>query len=276
MELGKVISSKRKACGLTQQKLADMLHISFQAVSKWENNTAYPDLELLPKLAAALNTSLDALFSYSAVSVTTDYERRYSSSEDYYWGLNPNRLCFEIMKQMPPIKPLKVLDIGCGEGKDAVFLAKNGYIVTAFDAAQSGIDKAASLAEKSRVSVDLFKADIRDYRPDTQYDIIFSSGVLHYAGESMREEFMNSLKEHTADGGLNVLNVFVGKPFIPEKAPDADIGGTPHLWKSGELFTYYHDWLFTLCREEVFDCCSGGIPHKHCMDTLIAKKTAEL
>ena len=44
------------------------------------------------------------------------------------------------------------------------------------------------------------------------------------------------------------------------------------LWRSGELFEYYHDWLFHVCQEDIFDCNSGGIPHKHCMDTLIAQK----
>ena len=45
------------------------------------------------------------------------------------------------MKLRPPVKPLKVLDIGCGEGKDAVFLARNGYSVTAFDLSEAGIEK---------------------------------------------------------------------------------------------------------------------------------------
>ena len=43
--------------GLTQNQLAGILNISFQAVSKWENNTAYPDIEMLPRLASALNTT---------------------------------------------------------------------------------------------------------------------------------------------------------------------------------------------------------------------------
>lgn len=44
------------------------------------------------------------------------------------------------MKLRPPIKPYRVLDMGCGEGKDAVFLARNGYQVTAFDVAEYPID----------------------------------------------------------------------------------------------------------------------------------------
>lgn len=270
LKTGEVISKKRKELGLTQNQLARSLNISFQAVSKWENNTAYPDIEMLPKLAAALNTTVDALLGYS--SVVTDYDRRYNT-EEYYWGLIPNRICYDIMKLLPPVKPYRVLDIGCGEGKDAVFLARCGYAVTAFDISEQGIEKAKRLAGHNKVEVNFFRADLSDYRPDTEYDIIFSSGVLHFIPPARRCEFFDNLKSHTADGGISALNVFVQKPFIT-RAPDSTRDEEKRLpWRSGELFGYYHDWLFHTCREEIFDCNSGGIPHKHCMDTLIAQKT---
>lgn len=63
---------KRKQLGYTQQKIADCLNVSFQAVSKWENGTAYPDISLLPQLAHILGTTTDTLLGYSAAPVT-DY-----------------------------------------------------------------------------------------------------------------------------------------------------------------------------------------------------------
>lgn len=269
LKMGEIISKKRKELGFTQSQLAGMLNISFQAVSKWENGTAYPDIEMLLKLASVLGTTVDALLGYSGV--TSDYDSRYSSDE-YYWGLVPNRICYDIMKIIPPIKPYRVLDMGCGEGKDAVFLAKCGYSVTAFDISEIGIDKAKKLAEHNKVDITVFKADILDYRPDSEFDILFSSGVFHFIPQAKRKELCASLKAHTAQGGINALNVFVEKPFIT-RAPDSSRNeDLRHPWRSGELFEYYHDWLFHVCREEIFDCSSGGTPHKHCMDTLIAQK----
>ncbi len=268
--LGTVIMKKRKQLGYTQQKIADYLHVSFQAVSKWENGTASPDISLLPQLAHILGTTTDSLLGYSAASVT-DYERRYEG-EDYYWGLNPNALCYEIMKRRPPVKPYRVLEIGCGEGKDAVFLAKNGYLVTAFDAAERGLEKARSLAEHHGVQVDFFKADVLDYRPETSFDIVFSSGVIHYVPQELRREVISCMKEHTCAGGLHAVNVFVDKPFIapaPDREPAEIERGN---WNSGELQELYHDWLFHVNEEIIFDCNSGGMPHQHCMDILIAEK----
>lgn len=272
LKTGEIISKRRREMGLTQNQLAKSLNISFQSVSKWENGASYPDIEMLPKLAAALGTTVDGLLGYG--SGAADYDDRYNTKE-YYWGLKPNRICYDIMKILPPIKPYRVLDIGCGEGKDAVFFAKCGYAVTAFDISEQGIEKAKRLAEYNKVEVKLFKADIFDYRPDTEYDIIFSSGVLHFLPRTERENFCGSLKSHTSESGINAMNVFVRKPFI-NRAPDSTRDEEKrHPWRSGELFGYYHDWLFHTCREEIFDCNSGGKPHKHCMDTLIAQKHAE-
>lgn len=267
LKIGVIICKRRKELGFTQNQLAKSLNISFQAVSKWENSVAYPDIEMLPKLAEALNTTVDALLGYSGR--VTDYDKRYNR-EEYYWGLTPNHICYDIMKILPPIKPYRVLDIGCGEGKDAVFFAKCGYAVTAFDRSKQGIEKAKRLAEYNNVEVRFFEADILDYCIDVEYDIIFSSGVLHVLPQAGRKKFCDSLKAHTSDDGINALNVFVQKPFIPCAPDSTGEEKNAHPWYSGELFGYYHDWMFRVCKEEIFDCNSGGVPHKHCMDTLIA------
>lgn len=270
MDIGSTISARRKKLGLTQQMLAEKLDISFQAISKWENGTSYPDVTLLPSLAAALNISIDSLLGYPSQSVTA-YDERYNE-DGYYWGLAPNNLCYEIMRIKPPVKPYKVLDIGCGEGKDAVFLARNGYAVTAFDVSEQGLQKARELADKCNVKIDFFKADVRDFRLETDYDIIFSSGVFHYIPAEQRRNVIDNLKSHTAQNGINVINVFVKKPFIPYP-PDMEPSElTAGDWKSGELFMHYHDWLFYKNEEVIFDCNSGGVPHEHCMDILIAEK----
>lgn len=176
------------------------------------------------------------------------------------------------MRIKPPVKPYKVIDIGCGEGKDAVFLARNGYDVTAFDASEQGLSKARELADTYGVKVDFFKADVRDFRLEANYDIIFSSGVFHYIPLELRENVVNNLKAHTTANGINVVNVFVEKPFIPLPPDTEKSEFVVDNWKSGELFMYYHDWLFHKNEEWIFDCDSSGTPHKHCMDVLIAEK----
>ncbi len=61
MNLGKSISERRKAMGITQEELAANLGVSAQAVSKWENNLSCPDISLLPEIAKLFNISVDEL-----------------------------------------------------------------------------------------------------------------------------------------------------------------------------------------------------------------------
>ncbi len=178
-------------------------------------------------------------------------------------------MCYEVMKLCPPVRPLRLLDVACGEGKDAVFFARNGYHVTAFDAAGSGLEKARRLSDRSGTEINFFQADMLDFRLEGEFDIIFCSGSLHYIPQRLRKEILENYQAHTSSGGLHALNVFVRKPFV--KSP-SDEREHRYKWLSGELFTYYSDWLITACGESIFDCMSGGTPHKHCMDTLYAIK----
>lgn len=65
MNIGSKIKELRKQRGITQEQLAESIGISFQAVSKWENNIALPDITLAPLLASYFGISMDELFDFS-------------------------------------------------------------------------------------------------------------------------------------------------------------------------------------------------------------------
>lgn len=75
--IGNFIAQKRKELGLTQQKLAEQLNVSFQAVSKWENGTTVPDTLLLSQLAYVLKTSADTIVVYKTMPIT-EYEKKFT------------------------------------------------------------------------------------------------------------------------------------------------------------------------------------------------------
>ncbi|WHO85593.1 helix-turn-helix domain-containing protein [Limosilactobacillus oris] len=55
------LTKLRQAAGLSQEQLADQLHVSRQAISKWENGSALPDIEKIIQIASILHVSLDKL-----------------------------------------------------------------------------------------------------------------------------------------------------------------------------------------------------------------------
>ena len=65
MNIGSKIKELRKQRGITQEQLADSIGVSFQAVSKWENNIALPDITLAPVLANYFGVSMDELFDFN-------------------------------------------------------------------------------------------------------------------------------------------------------------------------------------------------------------------
>lgn len=266
--IGKNIARLRRERGMTQEELAQELGLSFQAVSRWETGVTTPEVDTLMRLAGVLHTSLDTLAGHTLTPKAVSPYQEWYKAPEYYWGTQPSSLCLRVIDLLPPERPYRLLDVGCGEGKDAVFMARCGYDVTAFDVAQAGVEKARRLADRAGVFINAFVADVNDFRPDGEYDAVFSSGVLHYIRPELRAEIFSSYKAHTAPGGVHAMNVFVHKPFLappPEKEDSYD-------WKSGELFALYHDWELRHVEEKIFDCNSSGVPHKHAMDVMMAKK----
>lgn len=68
IKTGKFIADRRRQLGLTQQQLADKLNISFQAISKWETGSTYPNIELLRALALVLDVTADEILAGTAQS----------------------------------------------------------------------------------------------------------------------------------------------------------------------------------------------------------------
>ena len=78
MTLGEKLQTLRRSRGLSQEQLAEILEVSRQAVSKWENGSSLPDIQLLPALSVTLGTSIDSLFSltvsYTHLTLPTKLE----------------------------------------------------------------------------------------------------------------------------------------------------------------------------------------------------------
>lgn len=199
----------------------------------------------------------------------TQYEKCYATDE-YYWGLEPASFLDDlIIATSKKADELSVLDIGCGEGKDAVYMAQQGCKVTAFDLTESGIRKTRLLAKDRNAEIDAFVADINNFEINKTFDIIYSTGTIQYLFEENIELFFDKINRLTKIGGIVYFNVFVEKQFL-ELPPDWD--KEEKMWKTGDLFRYFGDWKIHKIEEVIFEDNSGGVRHYHCMDTIMAEK----
>lgn len=202
------------------------------------------------------------------MSIRTNYEKWYAGA-DYYWGTEPGAFLDELIRLCPPAPHKKVLDIGCGEGKDAVYMAEQGYAVTAFDLTENGIRKTLALARQKHVTVNAYPDDINTFTVNEQFDIVYSTGTVQYLFDENKKAFFEKLSRITKTGGIVYINVFVEKPFLGIP-PDWD--KEEKMWRTGELFTFFADWKIERIDEVIFEDTSGGKPHFHCMDTIICRK----
>ena len=77
MTIGSKIAALRAKAGLTQEELADILHVSRQAVQKWESDTTRPELDKLVAIAAYFNVTLDGLVC-AKTAANNDEELRFN------------------------------------------------------------------------------------------------------------------------------------------------------------------------------------------------------
>lgn len=77
IKIGNKVSAKRKEKGITQEELANYLGVSKPAVSKWESGQSYPDIQLLPVMAAYFNISVDELIGYEPQMMKNDIRKLY-------------------------------------------------------------------------------------------------------------------------------------------------------------------------------------------------------
>lgn len=84
LQIGSRIAEKRKSKGITQEELANYLGVSKPAVSKWESGQSYPDILLLPELAAFFNISIDELVGYEPQMTQEEIQKLYRRLADAF------------------------------------------------------------------------------------------------------------------------------------------------------------------------------------------------
>jgi SAM-dependent methyltransferase len=129
-----------------------------------------------------------------------DWDARYASVENL-WAAKPNRFLVAEVSDLPPGR---VLDLACGEGQNAIWLASLGWDVTGVDYSEVAIGKARARAERDGVDVDFVCADLVEYEPEREHFDLVLVLYLHIASAERRGVLANAA-EALAQGGTFVL-----------------------------------------------------------------------
>ena len=189
MRIGRQISTLRKAKGLTGEKLAEILQVSPQAISKWENGKCLPEAALLPALAKTLECSIDNLLTPSELTYKPEANEKV---EDFYLKvdedsrLETRNIEFSrsknIISRYLRDKNMEIADVCGGTGPYAFWLAEKGHNVHLMDLTQKHIDIAKQRSKASNIALSSYNCgDARNlpYK-DESMDLVLIMGALYH------------------------------------------------------------------------------------------------
>lgn len=131
-----------------------------------------------------------------------DWNDRYAAQE-LLWGVEPNRFLVEELRDVPPRG--RALDLACGEGRNAIWLAKLGWVVTAVDYSTVAIERARRLAAEQHVDVEWIETDVTSFAPAAGAFQLVIIAYLHLPETSRRTVLAHAASALGPGGTLFML-----------------------------------------------------------------------
>jgi SAM-dependent methyltransferase len=137
------------------------------------------------------------------------WDKTYASANDFF-GRDPSELAVSALSTFKDNRVRTILELGCGQGRDTWFFAKNGFEMTALDYSEAGICQMKERAKDAGAKVSLKVYDARDPLPfpDGSFDAIYSH--MFFTMEFTEEEVAKMLVECQRvlrPGGINIYSV---------------------------------------------------------------------
>ena len=167
------------------------------------------------------------------------------------------------------VAPCEALDLGCGQGRNALYLALNGFDVTAVDYNPSSISQLADLAAHENLSVKTGVYDMNDAVIGMEFGFMVATVVFMFLNAQRVPQIIANMQNATTSGGYNLIVSAMDTADFPCHMPFS------FTFKEGELREYYQDWEMVDYREAVGSMHAkdtNGNPIQLKFVTMLAKK----
>lgn len=197
------------------------------------------------------------------------YNKIYSSS-NVSEDIKPSQTIRLIWKNF--LLGSSILDLGCGQGGDSLFLAKNNFSVTAIDSSDVAINQLEiKKNELCLNNLELICGDISDFEiVRNEYDVIICRNVLNFLDKKMALELINNIKNNSKIGAYIVIDVFTKNDpsFLSGNKFDC-------YFEEQELLEIFSGFKVVYYLENIIldhGHPSFEMPHKHGVSKIIAQK----
>ncbi|MGA2935100.1 MAG: methyltransferase domain-containing protein [Methanomicrobiales archaeon] len=151
--------------------------------------------------------SPDRYRQYAKRRTASRYDMCREPSEDYYAGIYLHFIREDLSRRFGA-RPLKILDVGCGQGRLSIPLARDGHTLTGIDISDDAIGMARAYASMEQVRVEWIPDDLSSLKvqlPDTLFDCIICTELLYMVEDP--EAFIKELLGWLQEGGLLLLSL---------------------------------------------------------------------
>ena len=139
-----------------------------------------------------------------------------------------------------------VLDLGCGKGKNAIFLAENGFKVEGIDISKLAIKEAKERVKEKNLKISFKALDMGRLKYNKKYDIIINNRILHYFKKEKGLEIIKNMQKNTDRGGINLISAFIAElPFFYNGNKDMC------YFKKKQLKEIYKEWEILSYKEKI-------------------------
>lgn len=136
----------------------------------------------------------------------------YRKPEEIPWDIGvPSEQLVEVVEK-GEIKPCPALDVCCGTGTEAIYLAKNGFEVSAIDISKEAIKIAEKKAREASVKIDFRIGSVLEIPfPDNSFGFVNDRGCFHVFAPEYRKWFADEIRRVMRQGGIYLLRCFSDK-----------------------------------------------------------------
>ena len=176
-----------------------------------------------------------------------------------------------VVEAMATVAPCKALDLGCGQGRNALYLSLRGFDVTASDYNPGGMGTVASIAQAEGLEVRTQIYDMNQAAIDESYDFMVATVVFMFLQAQRVSDIIANMQAQTNPGGYNLIVSAMHTADHPCHMPFS------FTFKENELRDYYQGWELMTYQEEVGAMHARdaqGNPIQLKFVTMLAKKPA--
>ena len=198
--------------------------------------------------------SLEPVFAGDP-QVQSDWDDRYLEQHQL-WSGNPNGA---LVAEVAGLTPGRVLDVGCGEGADAVWLARGGWDVTALEVSKVALDRAEQHARDAGVSITWVHAELAHADLPTPFDLVSAQyPALLRTPDGAAER---ALLAAVAPGGVLLLVHHAG--FDAQPAHEGGFDPADYVWPSMIAALFDEDWVVEVDEQRPRVAPDGGAGAHH-------------